>query len=280
MEKQYLELAKRILEEGYDKPTRTGTACKFLVGERIVHDFRDGFPMLTTRKLSFKLIATELLWFLSGSTNIGYLRASGNEIWTANAKDAYERGITSGPNDVGPSYGYQWRKWNKSCNPDATGGIDQIAQVINGIRADPWGRRHVVSAWNPEQIPKMALPPCHILFQFVVRPGNPNLLDCITYQRSADLMLGIAFNIPSYALLTCIVAQLTGLKPGKLIINMADVHIYTNQIDGCREQLSREPRKLPTLIMRERESVDNFTLDDFKLEGYDPHPTIKYIMSV
>jgi thymidylate synthase len=228
-------------------------------------NLEDGFPVLTTKKLHLRSIIHELLWFLSGDTNIKYLHDNGVTIWD---EWADENG------DLGPVYGYQWRSWP---NPNGQS-IDQISQVVNSLKNNPDSRRHIVSAWNPAEVDKMALPPCHSLFQFYVADGR---LSCQLYQRSADLFLGVPFNIASYALLTMMMAQVTGLRPGEFVHTLGDVHIYNNHFEQVKEQLSREPRALPVMkINPEVKSIFDFKYEDFTLEGYDPHPTIKAPIAV
>lgn len=260
VDKQYIELCKHILENGVKKQDRTGTGTLSIFGYQMRFDLNEGFPLLTTKKLHWKSIAYELLWFLRGDTNIRYLNENGVTIWD---EWADENG------DLGPIYGYQWRSW-----PDGKGGnIDQIAQVVEQIKHNPDSRRLIVSAWNVADIDEMALPPCHCLFQFYVSDGK---LSCQLYQRSADVFLGVPFNIASYSLLTMMIAQVTGLKPGEFIHTFGDAHIYLNHIEQVKTQIQREPRKLPILeIKREVTDIDDFTFEDFEIIGYDPHPHIK-----
>lgn len=258
--KQYLDLLDNILENGVKKEDRTGTGTISLFGHQMRFDLQQGFPLLTTKKLHLKSIIYELLWFLQGDTNIKYLNDHGVSIWNEWAdKDG----------NLGPVYGHQWRSW-----PAHDGSqIDQITQVVNSIVNNPDSRRHLVCAWNVGDIDRMALPPCHILFQFYVANGK---LSCQLYQRSADVFLGVPFNIASYALLTLMMAQVTGLKPGDFVHTFGDVHIYSNHIEQVKLQLTREPRKLPTMVINpEVKSIFDFKYEDFKLEGYDPHPHIK-----
>jgi thymidylate synthase len=258
--KQYLDLLDNILEDGVKKEDRTGTGTISLFGHQMRFDLQQGFPLLTTKKLHLKSIIYELLWFLQGDTNIKYLNDHGVSIWNEWAdKDG----------NLGPVYGHQWRSW-----PAHDGSqIDQITQVVNSIINNPDSRRHLVCAWNIGDIDRMALPPCHILFQFYVANGK---LSCQLYQRSADVFLGVPFNIASYALLTMMMAQVTGLKPGDFVHTFGDVHIYSNHIEQVKLQLSREPRTLPTMVINpEVKSIFDFKYEDFKLEGYDPHPHIK-----
>src|SRR5215213_7632352 len=263
--RQYLELMERILKEGVEKRDRTATGTLSVFGHQMRFDLSAGFPMLTTKKLHLKSIVHELLWFLAGDTNIKYLNDHGVRIWD---EWADERG------DLGPVYGWQWRSWPA---PDGSA-IDQIANVVTAIRRNPDSRRLIVSAWNPADVDKMALPPCHCLFQFYVANGK---LSCQLYQRSADVFLGVPFNIASYALLTLMVAQVTGLKLGDFVHSFGDVHLYSNHIEQAREQLSREPRRLP--VMKLNPAVNDlfaFKYEDFTLEGYDPHPAIKAPVAV
>ncbi|MBR8536541.1 thymidylate synthase [Carboxylicivirga sediminis] len=263
--KQYLDLLDRVLEEGFKKEDRTGTGTISVFGHQMRFDLSEGFPLLTTKKLHLKSIIHELLWFLKGSTNVKYLQDNGVRIWNEWAKEDGE---------LGPVYGYQWRSW-----PDYNGGhIDQIKQVIESIKNNPDSRRHIVSAWNVGAIDDMQLPPCHILFQFYVADGK---LSCQLYQRSADIFLGVPFNIASYAILTMMVAQVCGLKPGTFVHTLGDAHIYLNHIEQVKLQLTREPKTLPQLLLNpERKSIDEFVYDDFELVNYDAHPHIKGAISV
>ncbi|MDR3372646.1 MAG: thymidylate synthase [Ancalomicrobiaceae bacterium] len=263
--KQYLELMERILATGTMKPDRTGTGIKSVFGHQLRFDLAEGFPLVTTKKLHLKSIAYELLWFLAGDTNVHWLNEHGVTIWD---EWADENG------DLGPVYGHQWRSW-----PTADGGsIDQIAWVENEIKTNPNSRRLVVSAWNPADIPKMKLPPCHLLFQFYVADGR---LSCQLYQRSADVFLGVPFNIASYALLTLMMAQATGLKPGEFVHTLGDAHLYSNHFEQAELQLSRQPRALPTMHLDPSiTSIFGFDYGHFRLEGYDPHPHIKAPVAV
>jgi thymidylate synthase len=255
----YLDLLERILREGADKEDRTGTGTRSVFGHQMRFDLAAGFPCLTTKKLHLRSIVYELLWFLRGDTNVGYLREHGVTIWDEWADES---------GDLGPVYGHQWRSW-----PRRDGGtVDQIAWVVDEIRRRPESRRLIVSAWNVADIDSMALPPCHCLFQFYVSAGR---LSCQLYQRSADVFLGVPFNIASYALLTHMVAAVTDLEPGEFIHTFGDAHLYRNHLDQARLQLARAPRPLPTLrIVRRVESIFDFRYEDFELVGYDPHPHI------
>jgi thymidylate synthase len=262
---QYLDLMRTVLETGTRKSDRTGTGTLSIFGAQLRFDLARGFPLVTTKKVHMKSIVHELLWFLKGETNIRYLKENGVSIWDEWADENGE---------LGPVYGHQWRSW-----PAADGGsIDQIAQVVADIRRNPDSRRLIVTAWNPTDLPRMALSPCHTLFQFYVAEGR---LSCQLYQRSADLFLGVPFNIASYALLTLMVAQVTGLAPGEFIHTFGDTHLYTNHLDQAREQLSRSPRPLPTLTLNpEVRDLFAFTYEDITLSGYDPHPAIKAPVAV
>jgi thymidylate synthase len=263
--KQYLHLLDDVLRNGVVKDDRTGTGTLSTFGRQLRFDLRQGFPALTTKKLHLRSIIHELLWFLSGDTNLAYLHENRVTIWDEWADES---------GDLGPIYGSQWRSWP---TPDG-GHIDQIADVVERIRKDPSSRRHVVSAWNVADLDAMALPPCHCLFQFWVADGG---LSCQLYQRSADLFLGVPFNIASYALLTMMVARVTGLEAREFIHTFGDVHLYANHLEQARVQLEREPRPLPRmLIERETGSLFDFRFDDFRLEGYDPHPHIKAPIAV
>ena len=261
----YLDLVQRILDEGVDKGDRTGTGTKSVFGHQMRFDLHDGFPLLTTKKIHIKSVVAELLWFIKGDTNTQYLRDNGVTIWDEWADDN---------GDLGPIYGYQWRSWPA---PDGRH-IDQLAGVIEQIKANPNSRRHIVSAWNVADLDEMALAPCHAFFQFYVADGK---LSCQLYQRSADVFLGVPFNIASYALLTHMVAQVTGLEVGDFVHTLGDAHLYVNHLDQAREQLTREPRALPELwIDTSVTSIDGFGIDSFKFSGYDPHPLIKAPIAV
>ncbi len=263
--RQYLDLLRTVRDTGLKRSDRTGVGTLGIFGYQMRFDLAEGFPLVTTKKLHVKSIIHELLWFLSGDTNIRYLSENGVRIWD---EWADENG------DLGPVYGKQWRSW-----PAPGGGsIDQIAQLIEGIKRDPYSRRHIVTAWNPAEIGEMALPPCHCLFQFHVAEGR---LSCQLYQRSADIFLGVPFNIASYALLTMMVAQVTGLEPGDFIHTFGDAHLYLNHLEQAERQLAREPLPLPRMIINpDVASIFDFVYDDFRLEGYEAHPHIKAEVAV
>ena len=315
MEQAYLELGRKILEEGNQKGDRTGTGTKSIFGHQMRFDLSQGFPLLTTKRVPFGLIKSELLWFLKGDTNIRYLLQHNNHIWDEWAFDRYIKSEDyQGPDmtdfgrrslvdkafneqyqveletfcqkviddeafalkhgDLGKVYGYQWRHWETSKG----GFIDQIREVIEMIKTTPDSRRLIVSAWNPEDVPTMALPPCHTMFQFYVNDGR---LSCQLYQRSADVFLGVPFNIASYALLTHLVAHETGLKVGDFVHTLGDAHLYNNHFEQMKEQLSREVKQVPTLILNEeKQSIFDFEMEDIRVEGYQPHPTIKAPIAV
>lgn len=263
--KQYLDLLQRVLDEGVEKSDRTGTGTISIFGHQMRFDLDDGFPLLTTKKLHLRSIIHELLWFLNGETNTAYLNERGVRIWD---EWADENG------DLGKIYGYQWRSWSTPDNE----GIDQIKELVNSIKNNPDSRRHIVSAWNVGDLDKMALPPCHILFQFYVAEGK---LSCQLYQRSADIFLGLPFNIASYALLLMMMAQVTGLKPGTFVHTLGDAHIYLNHIEQVKLQLTRDPRSLPVLTINpHKKSIFDFKFEDFELSEYDPHAHIKGVISV
>ncbi len=263
--KQYLELMQHVLDRGTRKEDRTGTGTLSVFGYQMRVDLSDGFPLLTTKMLHLKSVIYELLWMLRGDTNVHFLNEHGVTIWDEWAdKDG----------DLGPVYGAQWRSWRGADGMV----VDQITSVVEGIRNNPYSRRHVVSAWNPAEIKAMALPPCHVLFQFYVADGK---LSCHLYQRSADIFLGVPFNIASYALLTLMVAQVVELGPGEFVHSFGDAHLYLNHLDQARLQLSREPRKLPEMRLNpEVRSIFDFQYDDFQLMHYDPHPHIKAQVSI
>ena len=263
--KQYLDLLRKIMDEGAVKGDRTGTGTKSIFGYQMRYDLNEGFPLLTTKKLHLRSIIHELLWFLAGDTNIKYLHDNKVTIWDEWA---------SPEGDLGPIYGYQWRSWP---TPDGRH-IDQIAAVVESLKHNPDSRRHIVSAWNVADIDRMALPPCHALFQFYVAEGR---LSCQLYQRSADVFLGVPFNIASYALLTMMMAQVCGLQLGEFVHTLGDAHIYLNHFDQVHEQLSRTPRALPVMKLNPAvDSIFGFRYEDFTLEGYDPWPSIKAPIAV
>ena len=262
---EYHRLLEHVLEHGKPRTDRTGTGTIGVFGAQARFDLRETFPVVTTKKLHLRSIIHELLWFLRGDTNVRYLHDHGVTIWD---EWANENG------DLGPIYGYQWRSWHGADGRT----VDQIAEAVRLIREQPDSRRIIVSAWNPADLPKMALPACHALFQFHVADGE---LSCQLYQRSADLFLGVPFNIASYALLTLMMAQVTGLKPGEFVHTFGDLHLYSNHLDQAREQLSREPRPLPRMRLNPaRRELEEFVFEDFTLEGYDPHPAIKAPVAV
>ncbi|MHB1187651.1 thymidylate synthase [Thiobacillus sp.] len=263
--KPYLDLMRHVLEHGTQKDDRTGTGTLSVFGWQMRYNLAEGFPLVTTKKCHLRSILHELLWFLQGDTNIRYLKENGVSIWD---EWADENG------NLGPVYGHQWRNWPK---PDG-GTIDQISEVVKTLKTNPDSRRIIVSAWNVADLDKMALAPCHAFFQFYVADGK---LSCQLYQRSADIFLGVPFNIASYALLTLMMAQVTGLKPGDFVHTLGDAHLYLNHLDQTREQLSREPRPLPTMTLNpEVKDIFAFRFEDFTLSGYDPYPAIKAPVAV
>ncbi|HJQ76833.1 MAG TPA: thymidylate synthase [Acidimicrobiia bacterium] len=262
---QYHDLLNRVLAEGVEKADRTGTGTRSVFGHQMRFDLSAGFPVVTTKKVHLRSVIAELLWFLRGSTNVAWLRDHGVTIWD---EWADEQG------DLGPVYGYQWRSWP---TPDGNS-VDQIARVVESIRQNPDSRRHIVSAWNVADVDDMALPPCHTLFQFYVAEGR---LSCQLYQRSADVFLGVPFNVASYALLTHMVAQVCDLEAGDFVHTMGDAHLYLNHIEQARLQLEREPRLLPSLRLEPgRRSLDEFEIEDVEVVGYDPHPAIRAPIAV
>jgi thymidylate synthase len=263
-ERQYLALLADILDHGVQRGDRTGTGTLGVFGRQIRFDLAKGFPVLTTKKLHLRSIFIELLWFLKGDTNIAYLKDNGVRIWD---EWADENG------DLGPVYGKQWRSW---ATPDGRA-IDQIASLVEILKTNPNSRRHIVTAWNPADVDDMALPPCHCLFQFFVADGK---LSCQLYQRSADVFLGVPFNIASYALLTMMMAQVCGLEPGEFVHTFGDAHLYLNHLDQAREQIQREPKPFPTLRMADKRDLFAFEYEDFQLEGYEAHPHIKAAVAV
>ncbi|MEE8330627.1 MAG: thymidylate synthase [Acidimicrobiia bacterium] len=263
---QYLSLLQEVLDDGTERLDRTGTGTRGVFGRQNRYDLDDGFPLVTTKKVHLKSIIHELLWFLAGDSNVAYLKDNGVRIWNEWADP--ETG------ELGPVYGVQWRSWGAPNGQT----IDQISDVIEGIRRDPNSRRHIVSAWNVAEIPNMALPPCHLLFQFYV---DGDRLSLQLYQRSADLFLGVPFNIASYSLLLMMVAQVTGLRPGEFVHTLADTHIYNNHLEQVKQQLDRDPRPLPRMEVNPRVTdIFSFRYEDFTLVDYDPHPAIKGLVSV
>ncbi len=262
---QYLDLLERILTTGVDKPDRTGTGTRSVFGHQMRFDLSAGFPVVTTKKIHLKSVVLELLWFLRGSTNVRWLQDRGVHIWDEWADPDGE---------LGPVYGHQWRSWP---TPDG-GHIDQIAAVVESLRTDPDSRRHIVSAWNVAEVARMALPPCHTMFQFYVADGR---LSCQLYQRSADVFLGVPFNIASYALLTEMVAKVIGLRPGDFVHTLGDAHLYANHVEQARMQLTRTPRPLPRLVLADGiTDIDRFEYEDVVVQAYDPHPGIKAPIAV
>lgn len=263
--KQYLQLLEDVLNNGIERPDRTGTGTYSIFGYQMRFDLNAGFPLLTTKKLHLRSIIHELLWFLKGESNIEYLKEHGVRIWD---EWADENG------DLGPIYGVQWRAWKTATGET----VDQISQVVSAIQTNPFSRRHLVSAWNVGEIPNMALPPCHALFQFYVAAGK---LSCQLYQRSADIFLGVPFNIASYALLTAMIANVTNLTPGELILTLGDAHLYKNHTDQAREQLTRKPYPLPSMLINPGvKSIFDYQYSDFTLQDYQAHPHIKAEISV
>lgn len=268
----YEDLLRKVVETGHLRSDRTGVGTYSIFGEQIRYDLSLGFPLLTTKRVHFRSVVAELLWFLRGDTNVDWLHAQGVSIWD---EWADENG------DLGPVYGKQWRNWQHRADNN---GVDQITRVIDSLGSDPYSRRHIVSAWNVHDLPKMALAPCHVMFQFYVRPnslGMPTYLDCQVYQRSADIFLGVPFNIASYALLTHIMAHQTGYTPGELVWTGGDVHLYTNHVRQAQEQLSRHAMPYPHLVTEpEVKSLDKYQVEDFNLYGYRPHPAISAPVAV
>ncbi len=280
-ERAYLDLLKSVLDHGKPRADRTGTGTRAQFGGQMRFDLRSSFPLLTTKKVHLKSIIHELLWFVSGSTNVQPLKDVGVSIWDewATAEQTARFGRSAG--ELGPVYGHQWRNFGATKRADGTyerDGFDQLTRVVRDIRENPMSRRLLVSGWNPKEADQVALPPCHTLFQFHVQDGE---LSCHLYQRSGDVFLGVPFNIASYALLTLMVAQSTGLKPGDFVHSFGDVHLYNNHVDQAREQLSREPRPLSRMTLNpEKKNLFDFRFEDFTLEGYDPHPAIKAPVAV
>ncbi len=277
----YLDLLRKVLEEGVDREDRTGTGTRSIFGHQMRVDLQDGFPLVTTKKVHFKSIVHELLWFIRGQTHVSHLKEVGVSIWDewATAEQTARFGRREG--DLGPIYGHQWRNFGATLQKDGSyrkDGFDQLSYVLDEIRRNPQSRRLIVSGWNPLEAEKVALPPCHTLFQFYVHEGR---LSCQLYQRSADVFLGVPFNIASYALLTIMVAQVSNLDPGDFVHTFGDVHLYKNHFDQARVQLSREPRPLPRIVLDPSvENLFDFQYGHFALEGYDPHPRIKAPVAV
>ncbi len=279
--KPYLDLLQRILDEGRVREDRTGTGTRGIFGHQMRFDLRAGFPALTTKKVHLKSIIKELLWFLSGETHVEPLREAGVRIWNdwATAEECARFGRSEG--DLGPIYGHQWRNFGATRRADGSyenDGVDQIRSLVEGIRNNPYSRRHIVTGWNPAEATQVSLPPCHTLFQFYVQDGE---LSCQLYQRSADVFLGVPFNIASYSLLTLMIAQVCELRAGDFVHTFGDAHLYLNHLDQARLQLSRSPRTQPRMVLNpDVDDLLEFCFEDFQLEGYDPHPHIKAAVSV
>jgi thymidylate synthase len=279
--KQYLDLLRTVLETGKSKDDRTGTGTLSLFGYQMRFDLRQGYPLLTTKKLHTRSIFHELLWFLHGKTTVDYLHEQKVTIWDEWATAEQCARFGRNPGDLGPIYGHQWRNFGATLKPDGTyekDGVDQITRLVEGIRKNPDSRRHIVTGWNPREADQVALPPCHTLFQFYVCDGE---LSCQLYQRSADIFLGVPFNIASYALLTHMIAQVCGLKVGDFVHTIGDAHLYTNHLDQAREQLARDTRPLPQLKLNpDVQDLFAFRFEDIEVTGYDPHPAIKAPIAV
>ena len=278
----YLDLLRHVRQSGERRADRTGVGTLGIFGAQLRFDLSQGFPLVTTKKVHLRSIIQELLWFLAGRTDNQWLNERQVTIWDEWATPEQCARFGRKPGDLGPVYGHQWRNFGATRKPDGTyaaDGVDQIRRLLDDLRAKPASRRHLVTGWNPAEADQVALPPCHTLFQFHV--SGDGRLSCQLYQRSADLFLGVPFNIASYALLTMMVAQVCGLKPGEFVHTFGDLHLYSNHLDQAREQLSREPRPLPVMrINPEVKKLDEFKFEDFSLEGYDPHPTIKAPIAV
>ena len=278
---QYLDLLAHVLERGRPRADRTGTGTLGVFGHQMRFDLRQGFPLLTTKKLHLKSILHELLWFLRGETHVASLQAVGVRIWNEWATPEQCAKYGRAPGDLGPIYGHQWRNFGGTRRPDGTfepDGVDQIARVIEGIRGKPWSRRLLVTGWNPQEVDLVALPPCHTMFQFHVAEGE---LSCQLYQRSGDVFLGVPFNIASYALLTMMIARVCGLGVGDFVHTLGDAHLYSNHVEQARLQLQREPRPLPRMVLDpEVRELADFRFEHFRLEGYRPHPHIKAAVAV
>jgi thymidylate synthase len=279
--RQYLELLDLVLRRGKDRADRTGTGTLGIFGHQMRFDLAAGFPLLTTKKLHLRSIVHELLWFLRGETHVKPLQDAGVRIWNEWATAEQTARFGRAPGDLGPVYGHQWRNFGATLRPDgsyADDGVDQIKRLLHDIAENPSSRRLIVTGWNPKEVDRVALPPCHTLFQLHVQDGE---LSCQLYQRSGDVFLGVPFNIASYALLTMMIAHVTGLRPGEFVHTFGDAHLYKNHLEQARTQLAREPRKLPTLrIAADRRDLFSFRFEDFVLEGYDPHPHIAAEVSV
>ncbi len=272
--KQYLAALDHIMRNGDDRDDRTGVGTKAVFGMQMRYDLQKGFPAVTTKKLAFKMVKAELLWFIKGTRDIKELQRMGCHIWDANINAEYWKKKAQFEGDAGRIYGVQWRDWR---TPEGES-VDQLKEVVDGIRKDPYGRRHIVSAWNPGELDKMALPPCHTFFQLFVSNGKLSLQ---MYQRSCDMFLGVPFNIASYSLLLCMIAQVTGYRPGEFIHVLGDAHIYKNHFHQVEEQIKRKPLPLPSLKLNEEvNDIEGFSMEDISLEGYDHHPPIKGEMAV
>jgi len=276
--KQYLDLLRRVLEEGTDRPDRTGTGTRSVFGHQMRFDLRESFPLLTTKKVHLRSILHELLWFLRGETHVESLRSAKVTIWDEWATPEQTARFGRKEGDLGPIYGHQWRNFGATPQPDGTwanDGVDQIARLLVDLREKPFSRRLIVTGWNPKEADQVALPPCHTLFQFYVMPGTPMTLSCQLYQRSGDVFLGVPFNIASYALLTMMIAQVSGMRAGDFVHSLGDAHLYKNHFEQARLQLSREPRPPPRMRLSPAvKDLFAFRFEDFTLEGYDPHPAI------
>ncbi len=276
--KQYLDLLRRILDEGVDRPDRTGTGTRSVFGHQMRFDLRQGFPLVTTKKVHLRSIVHELLWFLRGETTVEPLHAAKVTIWDEWATAAQTARFGREAGDLGPVYGHQWRNFGATPKPDGTwesDGVDQLARLLEDLREKPFSRRHIVTGWNPKEADEVALPPCHTLFQFYVTPGEPLELSCHLYQRSGDAFLGVPFNIASYALLTMMIAQVSGMRAREFVHSFGDAHLYKNHFEQAKLQLGREPRPPPTMrIAPDVKDLFAFRFEDFTLEGYDPHPAI------
>jgi thymidylate synthase len=279
--KQYLDLLQTILDQGRDRPDRTGTGTRSVFGHQMRFDLRAGFPLVTTKKLHLRSIIHELLWFLRGETRVESLQAEGVKIWDDWATPEQTARFGRQAGDLGPVYGHQWRNFGATLMDDGSytnDGVDQIARLLNDLKKNPMSRRHLVTGWNPKEADQVALPPCHTLFQFYVQDGE---LSCQLYQRSGDVFLGVPFNIASYALMTMMVAHVCDLKPGEFVHTLGDAHLYQNHLEQARLQLTREPRPLPTMTINPGvRDLFAFKYEDFVLSGYDPHPHIKAEVSV